>query len=180
MASSSQDLTCAIFETQTGSRIKTLCFAEQSTSVDLPIVVNCFNTCGDLFYTIAVNDQNTYVAQWDIQQDWLPISSHRIHSAPATCAKLSRDGLSLGIGTEDGFVKILNTRTMELEQDKSSFSSQVNCVAFSVDGRLLAAGSDSLEVVLNQHSEGVFSKMSKVWVLGVFLLWLYLYLTGTN
>jgi WD40 repeat protein len=178
LASSSDDLTVAIFEVQTGAKVKTLCFAEKHSGVDLPITMSCFGACGDLFYTMAAHPRNTYVVQWDIHQDWAPISSHSVHSAPSTCAKLSRDGLYLGIGTEDGFVKILNTRTMELEQDKSSFSSQVNCVCFSVDGRLLAAGSHTLKVVSNQHSEGLFSKLSKLWILSLFVLWFYLYLTG--
>jgi len=94
---------------------------------------------------------------------------------------MSIDGFNLGIGTSDGWLKIMNTRTMELEQDLEQFyATRIKAVCFSADGRLLCGGTEKggLAVVLNQHSEGFFSKASKVWVLFVFFLYFYLFFTG--
>ncbi|CAG9317399.1 SED4 [Blepharisma stoltei] len=181
LASSSRDCSCKIYNFQNQQLVKTLYFAEHDDTKNLPILSVKFSRSGDFLYTVAA-DQNSYITLWDVLENYKPIVTHRLHASPITAFTLSLDGFYLGIGTEDGFVKIMNTRTMEFEQDKEDMSAKVTALNFTWGSRnLIAAGSDgTLHSIANARGEGFFSKMSKVWVLTVFLLWIYLYLTNSS
>lgn len=181
LCSASKDTKCYIWNIATGELVRTLCFAEHDYTEDLPLTGAMFSKSGDVIYTLASSDFS-YVTQWDILDNYKPISSHRIHSSPVHKMCMGVEGFYLGLASEDGWAKIMNTRTMELEQDTEEFTEKVSALSFTTDGKLLVAGSkrEGFVTILNQHSEGFFSKASKIWVLSIFLLWIYLLMRTDN
>ena len=181
LCSSSKDTKCYIWKITTGELIRTLSFAEHDYTSDLPLTGAKFSKSGDIIYTLASSDFS-YLTQWDILDNYKPISSHRIHSSPMNMMVIDIEGFYLGLASEDGWVKIMNTRTMELEQDNEEFTEKVTALAFTTDGKLIVSGSKKAgySTVLNQHSEGFFSKASKVWMLSIFILWIYLLMRTDN
>lgn len=179
VVSSSRDCTCKVFNYESQKLVKTLQFAEHDNTQNLPILGARFSKSGDFLYTVAC-DQYSYVTLWDVIENYKPITTHRVHASPVSSFTLSLDGFYLGIGTVDGWVKIMNTRTMELEQDKEDMDAEVSALNFTWGSRnLVAAGRDgTLHCLINSRGEGFFSKASKVWVFSIFLLWFYLYLTN--
>jgi len=120
------------------------------------------------------------VTLWDVVENFKPITTHKVHASPISSFTLSLDGMYLGIGTVDGWVKILNTRTMEFEQDTEDMSAEVSALDFTWGSRnIITGGKDgTLHSLINSRGVGFFAKASKIWVISIFLLWIYLYLTS--
>jgi len=180
VATSSLDRSCKVFSLKESKLIKNLVFSQHEDSPDLAFQGVKFSRSGDILYTVAC-DTYTFVTQWDVLSEMRPISSHLIHASPTTCFSISQDGFFLGIGTEDGWVKTLNTRTMELERDSEDLSSAVKSISFTQESRhIIAVADNQFECIFHGRSEGLFSKASKIWVVCLFLLWLYLYLKNSS
>jgi len=89
---------------------------------------------------------------------------------------MSDDGLYLGIGTCDGYAKVINNRFVEVECagicHDDDFPSQ--SVAFTSDSRYLVSVSPflSYNFLPNVRPQGLFAKVTKWWVLIMILVYL--------
>lgn len=177
VASASSDKTCAIFSIKYSRVIRNLQFAEHDNSENLGFNGCKFSKSGDLLFTTS-SDQYSYLTQWDMHS-FIPIATYRMHAAPVKVFTISLDGFFLGLGTTDGWVKILNTRTMDFEKDSEDYSNPVSAITFTFESRhVVTCSGTEIQNVFNSRGEGVFSKASKVWVIFIFVLWIYLYLIG--
>ena len=179
VASASADQTCAIFSLKYMKVIRNLQFAEHENSSNLPIFGCKFSKSGEILFTVA-SDRYSYLTQWDMHE-FLPIATYRIHSDPITSLSISLDGFFLGIGTSNGWVKIVNARTLDFERNSPDFSGPVTAIGFTYESRhFVACSGDQIKNVFNTRGEGIFSKASKMWVISIFVLWIVLYLNNFN
>ena len=175
IASASLDNTCGIFSLKYNRFIRRLQFAEHEESKNLPFYGCRFSKSGDILFTTS-SDKYSYLTQWDMES-FLPIATYRMHASPIRLFTMSLDGFFLGLGSEDGWVKIVNTRTMDFERDSKDYSNNVSAMSFTYESRHAVTCSEAeIKNVFNTRGEGVFSKASKIWVICIFLLWAYLYL----
>ena len=175
IASASLDSTCALYSTKDRKKIKTLVFAEHENSRNLPFYGCKFSKSGDILFTLS-SDEYSYVTQWDLHE-MLPAATFKIHTAPIKVFTMSLDGFFIGIGTSDGWVKVLNTRTMDFEMNSKEFDEPTSAISFTYDSRhLVLCSGKEMRNAFNVRGEGFFSKASKVWVVFIFLLWIYLFL----
>lgn len=173
LASSSLDCTCQIYSLKDMKKVKSLEFAEHDDSVNLPILGCKFSKSADSLFTIS-SDVYSYITQWDARE-LRPLATFRIHPAPVKFMSISLDGFFMGIGTSDGWAKILNLRTMDFERNMKDFESSTVAISFTYDSRcVVACSADEIKNVFNTRSEGFFSKASKIWVIFIFCLWIYL------
>ena len=174
IVSASLDTTCALYKASEKKKLRNLEFAEHNHSKNLPFMGCRFSKRGDVLFTVSC-DEYSYLTQWDTKE-LSPICTYRLHAAPVQTFNMSLDGFYIGIGTVDGWVKILNTRTMDFERKTEEFSKPVTAFTFTYDSRhvVVASGSE-FRNMFNTRGEGFFSKASKVWVISIFLLWFYLY-----
>lgn len=173
VASASSDCTCLIFSIKDNKIFKTLQFAEHEDSQNLRFIGCKFSKSGDVLFTASC-DQYSYLTQWDMET-FLPITTYRIHAAPVKVFNISLDGFYLGIGTNDGWVKIINTRTMDFEKDSEDFARQVSALSFTYESRHLVVCSGSeMKNIFNTRKEGAFSKVAKILMITLLLVWIYL------
>lgn len=174
LVSASLDSTCVLYKASEKKKLKNLEFAEHSYSKNLPFMGCRFSKRGDVLFTVSC-DEYSYLTQWDTRE-LAPICTYRLHAAPVQSFTLSLDGFFIGIGTVDGWVKIINTRTMDFERKTEEFVKGVDAFSFTYDSRhVVVASGKEFRNMFNTRGEGFFSKASKVWVISIFLLWFYLY-----
>jgi WD40 repeat protein len=174
IVSASFDGTCLLHKASERKKLRTLEFAEHGQSKNLPFFGCRFSKRGDVLFTVS-SDEYSFLTQWDMKE-LAPIVTFRIHHAPISTFNMSLDGFFLGIGTQDGWVRILNTRTMDFERKSKEFELPVSAFSFTYDSRhVVVASGYEFKNMFNTRGEGFFSKASKIWVISIFLLWFYLY-----
>lgn len=177
MVSASLDNTCVLHKVKEQKKLRTLEFAERDYSRNLPFMGCKFSKNGSVLFTVSC-DEYSYLTQWDTHE-LMPICTYHLHVAPIKSFTMSLDGFFLGIGTVDGWVKILNTRTMDFERKTEEFTEAISSFTFTYDSRHVVVCSGSqFRNIFNTRGEGFFSKASKIWVISIFLLWFYLCLSS--
>lgn len=177
MVSSSLDNTCVLHKVKDQKKVRTLEFAEHDHTRNLPFMGCRFSKNGSVLFTVSC-DEYSYLTQWDTQ-DLSAICTYRLHAAPVKSFTISLDGFFLGIGTVDGWTKIINTRTMDFERKTEEFSAPVSAFSFTYDSRhVVVCSGKQFRNIFNTRGEGFFSKASKIWVISIFLLWFYLCLSS--
>lgn len=81
-------------------------------------------------------------------KDATPCSVPRTHAAQSwiSAVSFSYDNRYLAYGSDDKFVRILDTRTNELKWKGKKHSGYISCIAFSTSGSRIASGSVDLSI----------------------------------
>eukprot|EP01016_Furgasonia_blochmanni_P055334 TRINITY_DN9234_c0_g3_i5.p2 TRINITY_DN9234_c0_g3~~TRINITY_DN9234_c0_g3_i5.p2 ORF type:complete len:157 (+),score=14.65 TRINITY_DN9234_c0_g3_i5:111-581(+) len=133
----------------------------------------------DSLYTIQ-NPQrgSSFFTVWRLNENLDPVKTIKLDNWPISASCLSEDGLYMGIGTSEGSAKIITLRTWEIECSKRIHEMIVKGVTFVDNGRFLISGSTdyTYDILPNVRASGWFSLISKIWILGMTLMYLLMFI----
>lgn len=112
---SSDEKHCLIHDFQTGSLLNELTFQE-----DLAFVGCIFSLHAKYLYTlVSEKGKSSYVTRWDAKRREFPsLNTVKIDNSYCPHFAMSSEGFYLVIGSQDGYIKSLNTRYMEIDRDE--------------------------------------------------------------
>ena len=122
-----------------------------------------FSKQGSNIYTIQSSDKESasYLTLWNFHTQNQQIESKtsvKIHNAMISQANMSPDGLFIGVGSADGKIKIINTRTLQEDCQSAPHNMPVTGLSFAYYGKLLLSGSvdHTYSFLPNEPKSGMF------------------------
>lgn len=130
---------CLIHDLQNGTLTNELTFSEKHGEENMAFKGCVFSHHRKYLYTLVSEPgKKSYVTQWDAKSgEFRNLTTVKISNTPCKNFALSFEGFYLAIGSEDGFIKSLNTRYMEIDRNDRHHSNEMASVDFSNDTRFI-------------------------------------------
>eukprot|EP00743_Colponemidia_sp_Colp-15_P005099 GILK01005489.1.p1 GENE.GILK01005489.1~~GILK01005489.1.p1 ORF type:complete len:382 (+),score=38.91 GILK01005489.1:39-1148(+) len=145
VCTSSFDLSCLIFAVASGLCIKRLTFAV-ANGPNL-IFRGCrFSKDGQYLFTVQTPPRGSaYITQWTVGTDFAALKTVVAHLKPISAFTISEDSIYLGVGTNDGAVKIFCANSLACLNERKPHEMPVTNVSFGMEKRPVALLSGSAD-----------------------------------
>ena len=177
-ASVSPDKTCRIYDLEKGTCLKRLCFSESMFKENLQFKgVRFFD---DLLYTLSTNTRgSSYINKWDATSTiFKSIDSGAVHPRASCSMNISADGNSICIGTNDGYVKGVATKSLNVYRSHKIHKMPITSVSFTESQKkILTSSADySFKLTPNTTKAEKGDKMFFLFLALIILGWVILIL----
>ena len=136
---SNEEKNCLIHDFSTATLVNELTFSEQYNQENMAFQGCFFSLHRKYLYTlVSEKGKNSYVTKWDAKsREFNNLTTIKIHNGFCSNFAFSNDGFYLTVGSEDGFIKSINTRYMQVDRNDKHHDHKITCLDFTSDTRFI-------------------------------------------
>ena len=136
---SEDEKVCLIHDFSTASLVNELTFSEQCGQDNMAFRGWFFSLHKKYLYTLVSDvGKNSYVTKWDAKsREFHNLTTIKIHKGLCTKFGFSNDGFYLTVGSDNGFIKSINTRYMQSDRNDKHHDHSITCLDFTSDTRFI-------------------------------------------
>ena len=173
---------CKIYGFEKGQFIRNLTFNEKIGSPLKEFKSAIFSLNRKSLYTLCSNSTGkSYVTKWDAESGEFPSQKViSLHQFPAEKMVLSTEGFYLAISTQDGEIKSINTRYMEIDREGKLHDNQITSVEFTEDTRFILTTSEdgNYKFTPNIRAPGIMRAVFQYWMISFLFIFIGLKIYG--
>jgi len=166
-----------IHDFQTGNLLNELTFSEKLGQENMAFHGCIFSVSRRYLYTLASEEgKGSYVTRWDAKsEEFKNLNTIKVSNIHCTNFSMSYDGFYIAIGSNNGYIKSLNTRYMEVDRNDAHHSGKIECVDFTSDTRfILTCDKEGIYCfVPNMRAPGTMRAVFQYLSVGMFVFFIY-------